>query len=228
MRFLRHFGDVIGANLNDLTDRLEDPEVMLRQALREMDDAIAGATAAAARAIAGERRLAEELDRHGRQAGHWQGRAEQAGARGEDDLARRALARRLEHDATVTTLRDRWAAAREASQSVRRQLEAMRARRAEAARQLATLSARRQAAAACRSLVSLDAGPDSPFGARGFARFARMREAVEMAEAEAMALIELHAGSDDGLESDLAAGEDERRIEAELAAIKEAIQPLRQ
>jgi phage shock protein A len=119
MRFLRRVGDVIGANLNDLVDRLDDPEVMLRQALREMDDAIAGATAAAARAIAGEHRLAEELARHERSAGHWQARAEQAVAREADDLARQALARRLEYDASGAALRDQWTAAREASRSRR-------------------------------------------------------------------------------------------------------------
>ena len=48
-------------------------------------------------------------------------------------------------------------------------------------------------------------------------------EAVELAEAEARALIELHAGPDDELEAALDAREDERRIEAELAAIKESL-----
>jgi phage shock protein A len=223
MRFLRRVGDVIGANLNDLVDRLDDPEVMLRQAVREMDDAIAGATAAAARAIAGERRLAEELARRERQAGRWQARAEQAVAGAADDLARRALARRLEHESTGAALREQWAAAREASGSLRRQVEAMKARRAGAARQLSTLSARRRAAEACKTLRGLDAGPDSLFGTRGFARFARMREAVELAEAEARALIELHVDPGDELEAALEAREDERRIEDELAAIKESL-----
>ena len=49
-----------------------------------------------------------------------------------------------------------------------------------------------------------------------------MREAVELAEAEARALIELHVTPGDELEAALEAREDERRIEAELAAIKEA------
>jgi phage shock protein A len=46
-----------------------------------------------------------------------------------------------------------------------------------------------------------------------------------MAEAEATALVELHAGTDDDLEATLAAGEDQRRIEAELIAIKQAPRP---
>jgi phage shock protein A len=101
----------------------------------------------------------------------------------------------------------------------------MKARRDEAAGQLATLAARRRAADACRALRGLEAGPDSPFGTRGFARFARLREAVELAEAEARAVVELHLGPVDDLEADLDARDDERRIEEELAAIKEALRP---
>ena len=223
MRFLRRVGDVIGANLNDLVDRLDDPELMLRQAVREMDDAINVATAAAARAIAGDRRLADERSRHDRQAGLWQTRAERAVADGDDDLARRALARRLEHDSAAEALGEQWTAAREASQSLRRQVETMKARRDEASGRLSILAVRRRAADAFRALRGLEAGPDSPFGARGFARFARLREAVELAEAEARASVELQLGDDrDDLEAALAARDDARRIERELAAIKEA------
>ncbi len=36
MRLFKRIGDIISANLNDLTDHFEDPEAMLRQAIREM------------------------------------------------------------------------------------------------------------------------------------------------------------------------------------------------
>jgi phage shock protein A len=221
MRLFRRIGDMIGANLNDLADRFEDPEVMLRQAIREMDDTIVETTAAAARAIAGERLLAEQLAEHEREAGRWQARAEQAVGRAEDDLARKALVRRHEHDALRSALHDQWTAACEASRALRRQVVALKARRAEGARKLATLSARLKAAKACKTLQGL--GPGPLFQPEGFARFARMQETVELAEAEARALIELHVGPGDELEAALEAREDERRIEAELAAIKETL-----
>jgi phage shock protein A len=64
MRLFRRIGDIVAANLNDLVDRFEDPEVMLKQALSEMETMIEDATAAAARAIAGERLLARDLASH--------------------------------------------------------------------------------------------------------------------------------------------------------------------
>ncbi len=64
MRLFQRIGDIIAANLNDLVDRFEDPEVMLKQAIREMDTMIDGATASAVRAIATERLLSKDLSDH--------------------------------------------------------------------------------------------------------------------------------------------------------------------
>ena len=44
MRLFQRIGDIIAANLNDLVDRFEDPEVMLKQAIREMETMIESAT----------------------------------------------------------------------------------------------------------------------------------------------------------------------------------------
>ena len=52
MGIYHRFSDLITANFNDLIDRLEDPEKMLRQAIREMESSLEEATAATARAIA--------------------------------------------------------------------------------------------------------------------------------------------------------------------------------
>ena len=90
----QRIGDIIAANLNDLVDRFEDPEVMLKQAIREMETMIESATGGAARAIAGERLLARDLADHERKALRWNGRAEKAVLQGDDDLARQAIALR--------------------------------------------------------------------------------------------------------------------------------------
>ncbi len=78
MRLFRRIGDIIAANLNELVDRFEDPEVMLKQAIREMETMIEDATAAAARAIASERLLARDLSDHEEKARRWHARAEEA------------------------------------------------------------------------------------------------------------------------------------------------------
>ncbi len=105
MRLFRRIGDIVAANLNDLVDRFEDPEVMLKQAIREMETMIEDATAAAARAIAGERLLARDLSDHQENARRWEARAEEAVRNGDDELGRQAIARALEHQAMLADTR---------------------------------------------------------------------------------------------------------------------------
>ncbi len=219
MRLFQRIGDIIAANLNDLVDRFEDPEVMLKQAIREMDTMIAGATAGAARAIAGERLLAKDLTDHEQKAVRWRDRAGEGVSRGDDDLARQAIARAHEHEAMAHALREQRTSAEQSAQVLRSQVAAMRAKAAEARRKLTSLAARRQVARTSRAQNEIAGGQSSRIN--GFARFERMQHQIEQAEAEAVALGELYESADVSLEAEIESREQARRIEAELAAIKE-------
>ena len=132
MRLFQRIGDIIAANLNDLVDRFEDPEVMLKQAIREMETMIESATGGAARAIAGERLLARDLSDHERKAARWRARAEQAVVQADDDLARQAIARAHEHEVMARALLEQRTSAEQTAQALRGQVTAMRAKQAEA------------------------------------------------------------------------------------------------
>jgi len=56
----KRISDVLAANLNDLIDRVEDPERMAKQIIREMEDGMASAKRYAATAIAAERRIGRD------------------------------------------------------------------------------------------------------------------------------------------------------------------------
>ena len=221
MRLFRRIGDIVAANLNDLVDRFEDPEVMLRQAIREMETMIEGATGGAARAIAGERLLARDLAEHEQKGTRWRARAEEAVVRGDDDLARQAIARAHEHEAMVQALLEQRTKAEQTAQALRGQVAAMRAKQAEARRKLESLSARRQVAATGRALRETSCRSSS--GTNGLARFARMHRQIEEAEAEAEALGELYEGAEVSFEAEAESREQARRVEADLAAIKQRV-----
>lgn len=189
MGLFRRVSDIISANINDMVDRFENPEKMLRQAVREMESRIQSAMDSAARVIANERLLANQIANYRSQREHWDARARAAVEQSKDDLARQALVRRSELETLITALDDQHAAALQASTRLRGQIDAMRVRLIEAKRKLVTLGARHKAAEA-RKQLARDIGGGTEFDS-AFGRFDRMADNVDRAEAEADAMLEL-------------------------------------
>jgi phage shock protein A len=213
MQLFQRIGDIIAANLNDLVDRFEDPEVMLKQAIREMETMIESSTGAAARAIAGERLLARDLADHEQNAARWKAAALSAVAQGDDDLARQAIVRAHEHEAMAEALFEQRNSAAQTAQALRGQIKAMKAKQADARRKLESLSARRQLAETGRALHEIAVRPAHM--PNGFVRFERMERQIAQREAEAEALAELYAVDQWTLDAAAESKEQARRVESE-------------
>jgi phage shock protein A len=220
MGVFKRISDIISANLNDLTEGFEDPERMLKQAVREMEETIADVTNQTAKAMANETTLSRELERNRTQQQQWQGRAEKAVEEGSEDLARKALARKNEHEKLVAALKDQLDAAQEASGSLRCQLAGMKAKLAEGKRNLATLTARQRAADFRKKMESQAAGVASDVDDSAFAKFDRMKAKVEQAEAEAAAMAELRGMEVGGAAEDVESPAEDLDVSAELAEMK--------
>ena len=219
MGIFQRISDIVTANFNEMVEKYEDPEKMLRQAVREMEDAIRSAKPDVAKAMASEKTIAKELASNEAQCDLWAKRAETAVGAGDDELARKALTRKREYEKIVAALKDQHEAATEASQTLRRQLEAMQSKQKEAERRLGTLVARKKAAEVRTKMAESQAALGANLDRDAFDKFDRMSKKVEMAEAEAEAMSELaRSGRDIDQPEDLS-GED-LDIEAELAALK--------
>ncbi len=215
MGLFQRIGDIISANLHEMVDRFEDPQAMLKQAIREMEQAIAGSLDKAVAVIASEKLLARQAAENRKAAEHWHATAVRAVAANDDDPARRALARKAEHQRLLVALEAEQEAAGQAAARLRCQIGAMRAKLAEARRRLATLSARQYIAVNYTRLSGgCFAGADVPF-----AKFQHVLSRVEQAEAEADACEEL-SGSWTKWEAD---EEENLEIERELAELKAGV-----
>jgi len=212
MRLIKRMSGLVTANLNDLLDSCEDPETMLRQAVREMETAVGRLMDGAARAIAHEKLLARQLGEQQQAIGQWVRAAELALARGDESAARRELRRKIEHTQLAEALAHQTATAEELSERLRQQVAAMRLKLSEARRKLAEISARNRAAVARRKFV--EAIP-SEAASGAASTFDRICARVEQSEAESEALLELlgFEASEDPFEVD---------VEAELRAMREA------
>ena len=216
----KRISDVLSANLNDLIDRVEDPERMIKQIIREMEENISKAKAGVIEAIASEKQLQKDLEQHRRQSAEWQQKAEEALQVNKEELARAALIRKKEHDNIIKALEPSWEAAKNTSERLKTQLHALEAKLEEARRKRSTLLARQRAAEARqhmdKTLANFQAGIDAQ------ANFARMEDKVAEMEARVEAAAELH-GDASQLEKDFLAMEVEREVEDELAALKRKV-----
>jgi phage shock protein A len=222
MGVFQRISDIISANLNDLSEQFEDPEKMLKQAVREMEESIGEVTQQTAKAMASEKTMLRELDRNRAASQQWQQRAESAVEAGDDALARKALARKNEHEKVVAALDDQLEAAREASSTLQRQLDGMKAKLAEAKRNLTTLSARKRAADFRKKMDSQAVGVPVEVNDNAFAKFDRLKAKVEQAEAEAEAMAELRAKRGGAASEDIAEMPDDSELSVadELAELK--------
>src|SRR5262245_7885407 len=93
MKLLERVSMLIRANLNDLIDKSEDPEKMIKQVILDLHNQYVQVKTQLAVALT-EQHLVEEKALEARtKAGDWMRKAELAVDRGEDGLAKRALER---------------------------------------------------------------------------------------------------------------------------------------
>ncbi len=217
MSIVSRVTDIVAANLNALLDRAENPEALLAQVIREMEAGLARARRSTAVAVAAERCLIRERDEHRVAAEHWKARAKDALAAEREDLARRALARKVEHDATVQGLDEQHADAALTSQSAREALHALDARLAEARRKQRTLFARHRTAQVRVEVHRHMGAGRSNFGA-SLARFDRLEDRLSRSADELAAEADLHDPVN--LEAEFNDLDRQRTIERELTALK--------
>jgi phage shock protein A len=98
MALLERVSMLLRANLNDLIDKAEDPERMLKQVVLDMENQLLQVKTQVAVAIADEHLLERKRAEQEHLATEWKRKAELAVQKGNDDLARSALERALSHD----------------------------------------------------------------------------------------------------------------------------------
>jgi phage shock protein A len=214
------FTDIIKANINDLLDKAEDPEKMIKQMVIEMEEAVNKATTAVGSAIANEKSLERQYNDKKRLSDEWQTRAVTAVNAGRDDLARQALEKKNMFLKAATDLEGPLSEARKTSTTMRTQLDQIKAKLDEARVRQGTLIARHQAAKAKKMISQSLAG----IGDGAFANFDRFEQKVLKAESEAEAYSEL-AGESTSLEDQFAQLESGSSVEQELALLKAANPP---
>ena len=145
MGFFDRLSRLLRANLNDLVSKAEDPAKILDQSLADMQSDLVKLRQAVATAIASQRRLQNQAEQADTQAKAWYQRAEVALQKGEEALAREALARRKTYQDTATALNNQINGQAGQVETLKKSLTALEAKIAEAKTKKDILKARAQA-----------------------------------------------------------------------------------
>ena len=88
MAIFERIGDLIKANVNDLLDRAEDPEKMVKQIIVDMQEELEKCTSALGQAMGSQRMMKKNMDAALSEAASWEDKAKLALQSGDADLAK--------------------------------------------------------------------------------------------------------------------------------------------
>src|SRR5215813_4959728 len=103
MALLERVSTLIRANLNDLVDKAEDPEKMIKQVILDMRNQLLQVKTQVAISIADQHVLENKLKENSESHQQWLKRAEMAVDRKDDPLARAAVERAMSHQAIAAS-----------------------------------------------------------------------------------------------------------------------------
>jgi phage shock protein A len=214
MALLERVSTLVRANLNDLIDKAEDPEKMIKQVILDMQNQLLQVKTQVAIAIADQHLLEKKEKENEGKVAEWMRKAELAVDKKQDDLARAAL-QRVESYRDLTSsfgqqVNDQKAQV-ENLKTALRQLDQKLAE-AQAKADLLIAQHRRARAVGKASEAKMTAGNGSKAAA-----FDRMKHKVVREEAVSQAKAEI---ATDDVEERLAALEKEDRIEQLLSELK--------
>ena len=214
MALLERVSTLIRANLNDLVDKAEDPEKMLKQVILDMQNQLLQVKTQVAIAIADQHLLERRQRENVEKTAEWMRKAELAVSKKEDDLARAALHRVESYREMAVNYSQQVADQKAQAENLKTALRRLEQKLAEAQAKADLLIAQQRRARAVRK--AHDAGTAIGDGSKG-AAFDRMKRKVAHNEAVSQAKSEI--GAED-IEDRLTAIEKEDRIEQLLAEMK--------
>ena len=143
---LSRFHSIMSANINAMLDKAEDPEKMIDQNLRELRENLAEVKSETATVMADEKKAERQLDACNQNIADCNKAARNALASGNEEDARKIIAKKQEYEASKVSLQQTYDAAHANS-------EKMRAMYTKLADDISTLEARKDSIKEQYSLI---------------------------------------------------------------------------
>ena len=214
MALLERVSTLVRANLNDLVDKAEDPEKMIKQVILDMENQLLQVKTQVAIAIADQHLLEKKLQDNEAKYGEWNRRAELAVDKKDDHLARAALERAMSCQQMQESFKQQIADQKIEVENLKSALQKLDRKLMEArAKADLLISQHRRSRAMTRAAEAQMVGADGQHGAT----FDRMKRKVMKQQAVSEARHELLA---DNIEDRFASMEKEQELDRLLADLK--------
>ncbi len=215
MGVFSRISDILKSNINDLLDKAEDPEKMVKQIIIDMQKELTVATQNLGKAKASERLAQKKMDDAVKVSAGWEAKAKAALSQGNQDMAKQALAKKVKADEEVAAYTEMYESISTQTDAIENQVEVLKSKLDEAKSRQGMLIARSQMADTKKALAKSQGGFD---GASALEKFDRMEEKIQRKEAEADAFAEI-GGTDDELTESFDQIEKDAKVDAELARL---------
>ncbi|WP_339229651.1 PspA/IM30 family protein [Oceanobacillus sp. FSL K6-2867] len=218
MEILRRFRDIMSSNINALLDKAENPEKMIDQYLRDLNQDLGKVKSETASIMAAEKRAQRELEECQSDIINMQKYAVKALEAGNEDDARKFLGKKAELTAKEADLSTSHELASTNAQQMRQMHDKL-------VSDIGELEARKNIlkgkAAVARSQKKVNEFASSMGGAnRSMSAFDRMEAKINQSLDEANAMAELNKGAGEDINDLTAKYDSDAQVESELSALK--------
>ncbi len=230
MGIFKRIKDMISANINDLLDKFEDPEHVIDQMIKEMEETIIDVRKQTASSIASAKMTSKRISDFEQEVQKWQKNAELAIVEGNDELAKKALSKRREVESLLETHRNQLIDEEAMILKMKSDLHLVEEKVQEARRKRESLLMKKRAADAKKKMIESSEKAQAAFSGsassiiNGFDSFAKYEENIDrqLAEAEAREELNTERRSTD-LEAEFSHLIADAEVDDELAALKKKL-----
>ena len=212
--------DIIAANFNDMLDKADDPQKMIRMIILEMEETLVEVRASAARTIADQKEMHRHTVKLDKLQADWGEKAQLAVSKDREDLARAALVEKKKASDMSEQLKQEIAVLDDALRAYEQDIQKLQNRLREARSRQTAIAARLESAenrVKLRSLMTNERVDDA------LSRFDQLERRVDYAEGRADALNIADQSDKPSLSDEIAALEGADAIDDELEQMKKAL-----
>ena len=219
MAIFSRLTDLLKANINDLIDRAEDPEKMVKQIIIDMEENLQNAVQGLGSVMASERQILLQLEKAQAESKLWEDRAKSALKASDEKLAKKAVDSKLEADEDVAQYQKMHTDMSTQLNKLREQVDLLKEKLNEARTRQTMLIARDKVADARKNVSSAVGNLDS---SGAFAKMDKMERKIAEKEAQADAAFEV-SGIDADENDPFVDLERKKSIEDEFARLKDEL-----